>query len=181
VRPYERTRANEMAAANVFGPRQGRPVTGRTVLLSLLGFFGVVAGINGVMMALAISTMPGTEVENPYRTGVGYNTEIGTAQVQAARHWRVASHVDRDSEGHATVKVEAHDRDGVPLANLAFTVRLVRPTDKRADRTVALIERERGSYLGEAHDVLAGVWDIELEAARGDERMFRSKSRLIFD
>jgi len=40
-----------------------RPLTGRTVLFYLLAFFGIVMGVNVVMIKLAIDTLPGTEVE----------------------------------------------------------------------------------------------------------------------
>jgi nitrogen fixation protein FixH len=156
-------------------------LTGRAVLVSLLAFFGVVIGVNVVMMTLAISTMPGTEVENPYIAGLKYNADISAAREQAERGWRMTSHVDRDAGGRAVVTVEARDRNGAPLTGLAMTVRLARPTDKRADRIVALTERGGGSYRGEAVDVVAGVWDVEFEVDRGAARMFRSKNRVTLN
>ena len=41
-----------------------RPLTGRMVLFSLLTFFGVVIGVNVIMMRLAIQTLPGTDVDS---------------------------------------------------------------------------------------------------------------------
>src|SRR5262252_2055944 len=79
----------------------GKILTGRTVLWWLLTFFVVVIGSNAVMIALAIGTMPGLETEKPYQTGISYNAEIETARVQAARHWTVVSHIDRDASGRA--------------------------------------------------------------------------------
>jgi len=178
MRPYERLRAGELAARDPDPTLADKPLSGRTVLFALLGFFGVVIGVNVVMAALAIGTMPGLENETPYQAGIGYNAEIGAARAQAARGWKVASHVDRDADGRAAVMVEARDSDGAPVPGLAVTVRLVRPTDKRADRTVWLGEREAGTYLGAAADVAPGVWDVELEAGRGSQRMFRSKNRV---
>jgi nitrogen fixation protein FixH len=150
-------------------------------LWSLLGFFGVVIGANVVMTTLAIRTMPGLEVESPYIAGLKYNAEIAAARAQAARGWRIGSHVERNPGGRAVVTVEARDRNGAPLTGLAMTVRLARPADKRADRFVALTERGRGGYRGEAGEVVAGVWDVEIEADRGAERMFRSKNRVTLN
>src|SRR5262252_5306331 len=138
-----------------------KPLTGRTVLLYLLAFFGVVIGVNVIMMALAIGTLPGLETEKPYQAGIGYNAEIAAARAQAARHWKVVSHIDRDADGRAAVKVEARDGDGAQLTRLTVTVRLARPTDQRADRNISLTERESGRYFGEAADVAPGVWDVE--------------------
>ena len=177
MRPFERLRAHAVATPPAAAAAAGT-IDGRTVLLSLLTFFGVVIGANIVMATLAIRTMPGTEVESPYLAGIKYNSEIIAAREQAGRGWRMASHVDRDADGRAIVRVEAQDRDGAPLTGLAVTVRLARPTDKHADRIVALTERAGGSYVGETADVVAGVWDLEFEADRGDRRMFRSKNRV---
>ncbi len=180
MRPFERIRAHGTAAHPAKASSAGT-VTGRTVLVSLIAFFGVVIGVNVVMATLAISTMPGTEVENPYIAGIKYNAEISAAREQAERGWRMSSHVDRDADGRAVVAVEARDRNGAPLTGLALTVRLARPTDKRADRVFVLTERAGGSYRGEAVDVVAGVWDVEFEADRGGERMFRSKNRVTLN
>jgi nitrogen fixation protein FixH len=79
------------------------------------------------------------------------------------------------------VTIEARDRDGTPLPGLALSVRLARPTDKRADRAFTLGERSAGRYFGEASDVSAGIWDLEVEADRGGERLFRSRSRITLD
>jgi nitrogen fixation protein FixH len=180
MRPFERIRAHGTAARPPETSSAGT-LTGRTVLLSLVAFFTVVIGANVVMATFAITTMSGTEVDNPYIAGIKYNAEISAAREQAERGWRMTSHVDRDADGRAVVTVEARDRNGAPLTGLAMTIRLARPTDKRADRIVVLTERASGSYRGEAVDVVAGVWDVEFEADRGAERMFRSKNRVTLD
>ena len=41
-----------------------RPLSGRTVLIWLAAFFGVVIGVNVLMAKLAIDTMPGTDVDS---------------------------------------------------------------------------------------------------------------------
>jgi nitrogen fixation protein FixH len=156
-----------------------RPLTGRTVLVALLGFFGVVIGVNGVMIALAIGTMPGLETEKPYQAGVAYNAEVDAARAQAARRWNVASHVSRDAQGRASVTVTARDADGAPISGLAVAVRLLRPADQRGDRTVELSEREPGTYRGETADMAAGAWGVEIDAARASERLFRSRNRIV--
>jgi nitrogen fixation protein FixH len=177
VRPFARRRAHGTAVPAGTAAAAGT-ISGRTVLFSLLAFFGVVICANVVMATLAISTMPGTEVDSPYLAGIKYNAEISAAREQAGRGWRMASHVERDADGRAIVRVEARDGDGAPLTGLAVTVRLVRATDKRADRIVALTERPGGNYFGETADVAAGSWDLEFEADRRDQRLFRSKNRV---
>jgi nitrogen fixation protein FixH len=151
------------------------------VLAALLAFFGVVIGVNAVMIALAIGTMPGLENDRPYQAGVAYNAEIEASRAQAERRWTVASRISRDAQGHATVNVKAHDASGAPVNGLAVAVRLLRPADQRGDRTVALSESEAGTYKGEAADVAPGAWDVEIDAVRDAKRLFRSRNRIVVE
>ena len=65
--------------------KTARPLTGRFVLFTLIGFFAVVIGVNGIMMRFAISTLPGTEVDSAYSASLAYQREIAAAQQQNAR------------------------------------------------------------------------------------------------
>lgn len=158
---------------------------GRTVLGALLAFFAVVIAVNGVMVVLAIATMPGLDTERPYQTGIAYNAEIAAARAQAGRHWAVASRVVRDlvgdPPGHAAVTVTVHDATGTPVSGLDVAVRLLRPTDQRGDHAVTLHEGEPGTYRGDATSVAAGAWEVETRAGRGSEPLFRSHNRIILD
>jgi nitrogen fixation protein FixH len=158
-----------------------KPLSGRAVLIWLVAFFGVVLTVNMVMMKLAIDTLPGTDVDSAYKASLAYNGEIHAAQDQAARRWSVAGKVARSPDAVAIVTVEARDGESVPLTGLVFSARLSRPTDKRADRMIALGERETGRYRGEISDVGPGQWDLVLEASRGGERLFLSRNRVVLN
>jgi nitrogen fixation protein FixH len=155
-----------------------RLLTGRRVLVYLLAFFAVVIGVNGVMIKLAIDTLPGTEVDSAYAASLSYNAEIRASHDQDARGWRIVGHVERRPDGAAAIRVEARDAGNVPLTGLAFAARLTRPTDRRGDRAVDLSEREAGLYSGQALDVAPGQWDLVLEASTGAQRVFLSRNRL---
>ena len=117
-------------------------------VLMLVAFFGVVIGVNLVMMRLAIQTLPGTEVDSAYSASLAYEKEIATAHDQNARNWKVDAHVERSGQGGATLRVEARDNDGQPMSGLKFQGRFERPTDRRADLPVALAEVGIGIYRG---------------------------------
>ncbi|WP_204268087.1 FixH family protein, partial [Escherichia coli] len=53
-----------------------RPITGRFVLITTIAFFAVVITVNMVMMRLAITTLPGTEVDSAYSASLAYQNEI---------------------------------------------------------------------------------------------------------
>jgi nitrogen fixation protein FixH len=158
-----------------------RPLTGRKVLLMLVAFFGVVFGVNFLMMTLAIDTLPGTEVDSAYSASLGYEKEIALAHDQNARNWKVDAHIQRGPDGGATLQVEARDNSGQPLSGLKFQGRFERPTDRRADQPVALAEMGIGIYRGAAPLIAAGQWDLVLEGVAAGQRMFLSKNRVLLN
>src|SRR6202140_5282894 len=123
-----------------------KPLTGRKVLFMLVAFFGVVFGVNFLMMKLAIDTLPGTEVDSAYSASLGYEKEIAAAHDQNARNWKVDAHIQREPDGGATLQVEARDNSGLPMSGLNFQGRFERPADRRADQAVALAEVASGIY-----------------------------------
>ena len=162
-------------------PVSPKPLTGRMVLFMLVAFFGVVIGVNAIMMRLAIRTLPGTEVDSAYSASLAYEQEIAAAQDQNARAWKVNAHIQRGPDGGATVQVEARDNDGVPMSGLTFQGRFERPTDRRADQPVDLAEVGSGIYRGSAALIAPGQWDLVLEGDAAGRRMFLSKNRVVLN
>ena len=133
----------------------------------LVAFFGVVIGVNMIMMRLAIQTLPGTEVDSAYSASLAYEKEIAAARDQNARNWKVDAHVQRSADGGATLQVEARDSSGQPMSGLKFQGRFERPTDRRADLPVTLAEVGIGIYRGSAAAIAPGQWDLVLEGDCG--------------
>jgi nitrogen fixation protein FixH len=158
-----------------------KPLTGRKVLFMLVAFFGVVIGVNMIMMKLAILTLPGTEVDSAYSASLAYENEIAAAHDQNARNWKVDAHIQRGSDGGATLRVEARDSSGKPMSGLKFQGRFERPTDRRADLPVGLAEVGMGIYRGSAPLIASGQWDLVLEGDAAGQRMFLSKNRVLLN
>lgn len=158
-----------------------KPLTGRRVFFMLVAFFGVVIGVNLVMMRLAIQTLPGTEVDSAYSASLAYEKEILEARDQNARNWKVDAHVERSGQGGATLQVEARDNTGRPMTGLTFEGRFERPTDRRADLPVTLAEVGIGIYRGSALAIASGQWDLVLEGTSAGQRMFLSKNRVLLN
>ena len=144
-----------------------KPLTGRKVFFLLVAFFGVVIGVNLVMMRFAIETLPGTEVDSAYSASLAYEKEIAAAREQNLRNWRIDAHVQRGPDGGATLQVEARDTNGRPMSGLKFQGRFERPADKRADQPVALAETGIGIYRGTASPIAAGAMGSRTSGRRG--------------
>lgn len=139
----------------------------------------MVFGVNLTLAKLAIDTLPGTEVDSAYSASLAYEGEIAAARKQNERGWKVDAHVERAADGVANILVNARDSLGSPLAGLAFSSRLERPTDRRGDREANLVEAESAVYRGKVADVAPGQWDLVLEGDASGRRVFLSKSRII--
>ena len=114
--------------------RSPRALTGRMVLFCLVGFFGVVFAVNGVMIEAALSTFSGLETESAYQAGRKFEQEVALAKEQDGQHWRVNAKLAATADGSERVDIEARDAAGHLLTGLEAAAVFERPTDRRLDR-----------------------------------------------
>lgn len=162
-------------------PAPGFKVTGRFVLIALIAFFSVVAGVNAIMIRLAVGTFGGVETESAYRAGLAYSGEIAAAEVQAARGWRVDITVrptGADFQGQL-ITMSAFDAAGQALDRLEVQAMLQRPADRRRDTTVTFQPSSAGRWIAQVA-VEPGQWDLVLTLRESGKDAFRSRNRLTF-
>jgi nitrogen fixation protein FixH len=155
------------------GPR----VTGWLVLVYLLTFFGVVTGVNGVMIYEALSTMRGVDTESAYQAGRMFEQDVAMLKAQDTRHWQVDAKLTPVPEG-ARLDLLARDEAGHVLTGMAASASFERPTDRGLDRRIALTEDSSGQFNGKT-ELIRGQWDLVIEISRQGERLFRSKNRVV--
>jgi nitrogen fixation protein FixH len=156
-----------------------RPLTGRTVLICLIAFFGVISIVNGIMIRAAISTFGGLETGSAFQAGQTFKYEIEAARAQEFRHWQVKANVRR-ADGGTVVEIDARDESGRPLAGLEAVASLHRPTDRRGDVGIRLSEEGVGQFRGTGPSAI-GQWDLLIDLSRNGERLFRSRNRVILN
>ncbi|HUC51386.1 MAG TPA: FixH family protein [Xanthobacteraceae bacterium] len=157
--------------------RSGRPWTGRMVLFTLLGFFGLVFAANGVLVHEALSTLTGVDTDSAYQAGRRYEREVAHAKAQDARQWRVDAKVTPTADG-ARLDITARDAAGRLLPGLDASALFERPTDRRLDQDVSLAADGAGRFHGDAA-LAAGQWDLVIEFSRQGEQLFRSRNRVM--
>lgn len=101
-----------MVQSNMKDPKA---ITGKTVLVWLLAFFGVIFTANAVFIYLALGSFPGVVVESSYEAGQAYNEEIAAAKAQADLNWQVSTEFTRTSGADGKLVVTANDAQGTPL------------------------------------------------------------------
>uniref|UniRef100_UPI003BA99F35 FixH family protein n=1 Tax=Stappia sp. TaxID=1870903 RepID=UPI003BA99F35 len=164
-------------------PPKGKPITGRTVLFWLIGFFTVVFVANAIFIQLALDSFPGVTSDSAYEDGLAYNSTLAAARDQAALGWEVAGEVSRvEGTPDAMISVNARDADNAPIAGLLVTAKLQRAASPEAPRTLVLQEGEVGRYTVDVAGLESGNWLLELVAARGEgdaRQEFRSENRIF--
>jgi nitrogen fixation protein FixH len=157
--------------------RRPRELTGRAVLVWLVGFFVLVFAVNAVLVRAAISTFGGVETTSSYQAGLRFEHEVAVAERQDALHWQVSGKLTRNKAGEAVLDVTARDAKGAPVAGLRADARLAHPADERLDHVVALRPLGAGDFHGQAA-AQPGQWDLVVDLYRGDKRLFRSRNRV---
>src|SRR4029077_10773283 len=85
--------------------KKPRELTGRHVLFWIVGFFGVVFVVNGIMVRAATSTFGGLETQSSYKAGLLFEQEVAKAERQQALGWQVNGTFARDKTGNAMLDI----------------------------------------------------------------------------
>lgn len=158
--------------------RGGEPgkLTGRGVLLWLVVGFGVMFAANFALIYIALSTLHGEELENPYDASQVYNQKLADVRAQDQLGWTVNITTRREGDGLRIV-ADIRDRDGALASGLNVRARLVHPFDRASDREATLVT-DGGDYEGVAPNVKGGRWGLEIEALQDGQRKFFSHNKL---
>ena len=154
-----------------------RRLTGWMVLLYLLMFFGVITGVNVVMIYEALSTMRGVDTQSAYQAGRRFEQDVAMLKAQDARHWQVDAQLRPSSDG-TRLELVARDEAGHLLTGMAASAGFERPTDRGMDRNIALTEDPPGQFHGKM-ELPPGQWDLVIELSQQGQQLFRSKNRVV--
>lgn len=160
----------------------GFRLTGRHVLLILVGCFGLVFAVNGYMTWRAINSYPGVVTESSYRESQRFNQELAAAKAQADRGWKVEAVAERAEDGTAVLRLTARDRDERPLTGVAFRARLEHPADRSRDHVAVLTAVAGANDRFEARltGVTPGKWGLVIEGDGAGGRLYLSQNTVFF-
>lgn len=150
-----------------------------------VGMFAVVVTANLIMMYFATSTFTGLETKSAYERGVGYNQLIAQQEAQDSLGWTVALQAEGRSTGEpgaverpTTLILSMVDADGNPLDGAHVEASVRRPTVAGYDYDVRLLPVGAGKYGTDIILPMAGQWDVQVYARRGDDT-YRLRDRVI--
>jgi len=151
-----------------------RKITGRTVLIGMVLFFGVIFAVNGTFLYLAIDTWPGLSSKQPYRQGLDHNNILAGADAQKKLGWR--SVVSGDA---SQLDITMTDKAGQPIPELVMKVIISRPVGSEEQYTMALTEKQDGSYHTPLSLPLPGRWIVDIRASHQNGPSYRLSHELI--
>lgn len=157
-----------------------KELTGKHVLMWVLGFFGVMFIANGFFVYYANTSWPGVEVESSYKEGQIYDQKLAEAREQQERAWHVDAQLKRSS-GDVLLVVEAKDKLGNALTGLQIKAEVGRPITEVQDHKVDLSDMGEGQYRASLGTLDPGRWRVKLEAFEKDELKFKSVGQTTLD
>lgn len=159
--------------------KDSKAITGKTVLVWLLCFFGVIFAANGIFIYFALGTFPGVVVESAYKAGQAYNQEIAAAKAQSDLKWRISSEIVRTGGETAKMVVQAADAENTPLYGIDIRALLRHPAKDTEDVEVFLRADGGGRYVAVLDKLPAGNWTLVLEIEQDGTRRFKSENRIF--
>jgi nitrogen fixation protein FixH len=147
-------------------------VTGRKVLLWLVGSFVVVGLVNGLMAYFAISTFTGQTDSHPYAQGLGFNKTLAAVAAQHALGWDVDGTIVDKGGRKVSITATYRDRDGQPIDGLAVRAHFARSTHAGEDFDASLTAQGHGVYTADLPVPAEGEWQVRLSATRDDAAPF---------
>jgi len=108
-------------------------------------FFALVAAADTLFIVNAVRSFPGEQVKNSYVLGLDYNREVERRDRQRALGWRAEAGIVQAGGQHLLVRLTSSAAE--PVSGLAVSVQVFTAAAGGVDETIALEEREPGSYI----------------------------------
>ena len=155
-----------------------RVLTGRHVVMWLLGSFAVVGAVNAAMVYLALTTNGGEIEPLTYLSGVHFTDALERVAAQRALGWQVNADL-RPTADTVEITVSYLNAASQPLAGMEVDAAFVRPTHDGLDFTVPLTAVGDGKYSAIATVPQPGLWQVRLIARQGTEIRHRLDYRVV--
>ena len=141
------------------------PITGRKVLIFMVGAFSLIIGVNLYMAYSAIRTFPGVEAKSSYQVSQSFQADRAA---QLALGWDVGAAV---SEGELILSIV--DGTGQPVAPEITSATFGRATSVRDDQSPDFAFD--GQVFRAPVTADGGNWNLRLVALASDGTQFRQR------
>lgn len=138
-----------------------------------VGFFVVLAVMDGIFVTIATRTHTGVVTEEAYNRGLAYNQTINAAEAQDALGWVSSTRVE-----DGDIVFEIADADAKPLSGAFVKAEISRPIEAGHEQTAVLNETRPGFYVASVEFPADGQWDVRVFLSWQNHK-YQSRERLI--
>ena len=148
-----------------------RELKGWHVLIIFIVFFGIMLGVNVLMVVQAIRTFPGEVNSQPYEAGLAYNHTLKQMATERALGWRAKIDSISPLGAVTSISVRWSDASAGPLNGVIVTGKIVRPATQTQSHDLVFVQTAPGLYVAKVK-AAPGAWDLSVTAAdqRGEHR-----------
>lgn len=143
-----------------------KPLTGRGVLVWLVGFFGLIIMTNAIFITEAVKTFRGEDEQKPYLQGVEYNHTLSHRAEQARLGWHASIDARRLPAGQVEILVSLRHPDGSPETGARLAGELRHPADENRDQALRFAQVSAGLYEARTQ-AASGHWDVLVSNSQG--------------
>jgi nitrogen fixation protein FixH len=153
--------------------KSNRTFTGWHMLALMIGFFGIVIGVNLFMAISATRTWTGLVVENSYVASQEFNSKLAIARQREAAGWQGGLAYE---SGILRFSLTGADAEPLPLEEVE--VHISRPIGMTGDQRLELTRAADGSFVSEV-ELESGVWNAAIVGRFTDEPDYEHHARLL--
>ncbi len=151
-------------------------------VLGWLALVVVVLAVNIGFISLAFLTNPGLVDEDYYIKSQDFEENlVKYRNARNALGWTYQTDFPQNPVQNKpqTYRISMVDKAGLPLTAAKVTVTAYRPSDASADFSASLTEIGAGLYEGYLNFPLKGIWDLNFEVVREDDKFDFSRRASI--
>lgn len=149
----------------------GKPFTGKHMIMVMVAFFGVIISVNLLMAYYANSTWSGLVVKNSYVASQEFNQTVADVKRQDALGWK-----DTLAASDGKISFSLTDANGAPVAITSVKMIFRRPVTDTADMTIDLAAGPNSVWEA-THPLADGVWIAEIDVTSPDNKLWRDTRR----
>ncbi len=139
---------------------------------ALFILMGMAFAANGVLIYFAYKGTPNLVSTDYYERGENYQTQQRNEnRMKGHLGWRMEAprEIIASAGKPAPVTVTITDKDGLPAEPESVKLYAYRPSDARYDFALPMTKAGNGLFSAQAAFPLKGIWDLIIEAQKGDE------------
>ncbi|MBI3582036.1 MAG: FixH family protein [Nitrospinae bacterium] len=133
---------------------------------------GAAFAANGALVYFAYKARPNLVATDYYERGENYQAQQGIEhRMKGSLGWRMEAprEIAASAGRPAPVTVTITDKAGLPAEPDGVTLYAYRPSDARYDFDLPMTKAGNGQFSAQAAFPLKGIWDLIIEAKKGDE------------